>query len=132
MPDMEGPRSYAHWMLREIYDQPVTLAATLDRYVNADGFRADVCAPVREWLLAARSEIVIAASGSSRHAGMVAELMIEDLSGIAVDVEYASEYCYRSEKSLNQRRMSSSGSVSPSRSATVAPTPSNPAKSASL
>src|SRR3984893_4289503 len=100
MPDMDSPRSYAHWMLREIYDQPVTLAATLDRYVNADGFRADVCAPVREWLLAARSEIVIAASGSSRHAGMVAELMIEDLSGIAVDVEYASEYCYRSEKSL--------------------------------
>jgi glutamine---fructose-6-phosphate transaminase (isomerizing) len=100
MPGMDSLGPYAHWMLREIYDQPVTLAATLDRYVNADGFRADACAPVREWLLAARNEIVIAASGSSRHAGMVAELMIEDLSGIAVDVEYASEYCYRSEKSL--------------------------------
>src|ERR1700737_5435748 len=100
MPDMDSLRPFAHWMLREIYDQPVTLAATLDRYVNADGFRADVCAPVREWLLGARSEIVVAASGSSRHAGMVAELMIEDLSGIAVDVEYASEYCYRSEKAL--------------------------------
>ena len=47
-----------------------------------------------------RGEIVIAASGSSRHAGMFAEILIEDLSGIAVDVEYASEYCYRSEKSL--------------------------------
>jgi glutamine---fructose-6-phosphate transaminase (isomerizing) len=100
MSDMDSLRPYAHWMLREIYDQPVTLAATLGRYVNADGFRADACAPVREWLLAARNEIVIAASGSSRHAGMVAELMIEDLSGVAVDVEYASEYCYRSEKSL--------------------------------
>jgi glutamine---fructose-6-phosphate transaminase (isomerizing) len=100
MPGMDSLGPYAHWMLREIYDQPVTLAATLGRYVNADGFRADACAPVREWLLAARNEIVIAASGSSRHAGMVAELMIEDLSGIAVDVEYASEYCYRSEKSL--------------------------------
>jgi glucosamine--fructose-6-phosphate aminotransferase (isomerizing) len=87
-------------MLHEIYAQPATLAATLDRYVKGDGFRADVCLPVRAWLQAARSEIVIAASGSSRHAGMVAELMIEDLSGMAVDVEYASEYCYRSEKAL--------------------------------
>jgi glutamine---fructose-6-phosphate transaminase (isomerizing) len=95
-----SPRPYAHWMLREIYDQPATLAATLERYIDADGFRADICAPVRAWLKLAKSEIVIAASGSSRHAGMVAELMIEDISGIAVDVEYASEYCYRSEKSL--------------------------------
>jgi len=87
-------------MLREIHDQPATLAATFDRYVDSEGFRADICAPVREWLKAASREIVIAASGSSRHAGMVAELMIEDLSGIGVDVEYASEYCYRSEKSM--------------------------------
>ena len=87
-------------MLREIYDQPATLAATFDRYVGPDGFRAEACAPVREWLKSATREIVIAASGSSRHAGMVAELMIEDLSGIGVDVEYASEYCYRSEKSM--------------------------------
>jgi glucosamine--fructose-6-phosphate aminotransferase (isomerizing) len=42
---------------------------------------------------------LIAASGSSRHAGLLAELAIEDLTGIAVDVEYASEYCYRAEKS---------------------------------
>src|SRR5260370_38298726 len=99
MPGMDSLGPDAHWMLREIYDQPVTLAATLDRYVNADGFRADACAPVREWLLAARNEIVIAASGSSRHAGMVAELMIEDLSGRTVGVEDAREYCYRSARS---------------------------------
>jgi glucosamine--fructose-6-phosphate aminotransferase (isomerizing) len=44
---------------------------------------------------------MVAASGSSRHAGLVAELAIEDLSGLAVDVEYASEYCTRTEKALS-------------------------------
>jgi glutamine---fructose-6-phosphate transaminase (isomerizing) len=87
-------------MLREIYEQPATLAATLERYVDAAGFRAATCAPVLAWLERVQNKIVIAASGSSRHAGLVAELLIEDLSGVAVDVEYASEYCYRAERSL--------------------------------
>jgi glutamine---fructose-6-phosphate transaminase (isomerizing) len=94
------PHPYAHWMLREIYEQPATLAATLERYVDAEGFRAETCAPVQEWLKRVQNKIVIAASGSSRHAGLVAELLIEDLTGVAVDVEYASEYCYRAERSL--------------------------------
>jgi glucosamine--fructose-6-phosphate aminotransferase (isomerizing) len=88
-------------MLREIYEQPATLAATLDRYVDGSTFRDTECASIREWLKAAQQKIVIAASGSSRHAGIVAELMIEDLAAIPVDVEYASEYCYRSEKAIS-------------------------------
>jgi glucosamine--fructose-6-phosphate aminotransferase (isomerizing) len=87
-------------MLREIHEQPATLAATLDRYVEHGAFRETACAPMRSWLAATGGKIVVAASGSSRHAGMVAELTIEDTSGIAVDVEYASEYCYRSEKAI--------------------------------
>jgi glucosamine--fructose-6-phosphate aminotransferase (isomerizing) len=89
-------------MLREIHEQPTALTETLARYVEGNQFRDDVCAPVRAWLLAARDEIVIAASGSSRHAGMVAEIMFEDISGIHVDVEYASEYTYRAEKALKR------------------------------
>lgn len=100
MPDPQTPAPYAHWMLREIHEQPDTLTATLRRYVDGTSFRNEVCDPVREWLRAAEAEIVIAASGSSRHAGQVAELFIEDRSGIAVDVEYASEYSYRSERAL--------------------------------
>src|ERR1039458_7469251 len=95
-----NPYPFAHWMLREIYEQPGTLAATVDHYVQDDGFQADTCASALAWLASIQSKLVIAASGSSRHAGLFAELLIEDLSGIAVDVEYASEYCYRSEKSL--------------------------------
>jgi glucosamine--fructose-6-phosphate aminotransferase (isomerizing) len=90
-------RQFSHWMLKEIYEQPSVLTAALEQYVDGSSFRTETCAPVRKWLLAV-DEIVIAASGSSRHAGMAAEIMIEDLTGIAVDVEYASEYCYRSEK----------------------------------
>ncbi len=83
-----------------MHEQPETLAATLAQYADADGFRREAVEPVRDWLRKAGKEILISASGSSRHAGLVAELLIEDLSGIAVDVEYASEYCYRSERAL--------------------------------
>ena len=99
MLESNPPASFNHWMLREIYEQPATLAASLDRYLDADDFRLENCAPILAWLALVQSKIVIAASGSSRHAGLLAELVIEDLSGIAVDVEYASEYCYRSETS---------------------------------
>jgi len=41
-------------------------------------------------------KIIIAASGSSRNAGLAGEIMMEDLAGVAVDVEYSSEYYLRS------------------------------------
>ena len=95
-----NPAPFPHWMLREIYEQPATLAATIERYMDGEEFRIENCAAVLEWLKRVQTKLVIAASGSSRHAGLFAELVVEDLSGIAVDVEYASEYCYRSEKAL--------------------------------
>ncbi len=96
MSSPESPAPFAHWMLREIHEQPRSLTATLERYVQAGKF-SEQTTPVREWLGKQR-QIIVAASGSSRHAGLVAELSIEEHSGIAVDVEYASEYCYRSER----------------------------------
>ncbi len=87
-------------MLREIHEQPTTLAATLARYVEDGSFNDQACAPLRQWAASLISDIVIAASGSSRHAGLVAELMIEEISGFHVDVEYASEYTYRMERAL--------------------------------
>src|SRR5580692_10703629 len=92
VPTSTKPAPFAHWMLREIFEQPATLADTVARYVDGDELQADTCAPVLAWLKRVHNKIVIAASGSSRHAGQFAELLIEDLSGIPVDVEYASEY----------------------------------------
>lgn len=71
-------------MLREIYEQPETLSATLDHYLEGNGFRAHSCGPTLDWLSSIQSKLLIAASGSSRHAGLFAELVMEDLSGIAV------------------------------------------------
>ena len=50
--------------------------------------------PVYEWFRD-HHQIVFSASGSSRHASLAGEIMIEDVSGMPVDVEYASEYVYR-------------------------------------
>ncbi len=92
--DQETPSPFAHWMMREIHEQPATLAATLEAYVGPAGLLPS-CDGVRAWVRGAGAGVVIVASGSSRHAGQVAELFLEDLSGIDVDVEYASEYSYR-------------------------------------
>jgi glucosamine--fructose-6-phosphate aminotransferase (isomerizing) len=82
-------------MLREIYEQPEALARTLDRYV-AHGRWRDPSFDAAAEAFSRHKDVVIAASGSSRHAGMAAEIMLEDAAGLAVDVEYASEYITRS------------------------------------
>jgi glutamine---fructose-6-phosphate transaminase (isomerizing) len=51
-------------------------------------------------VFARRDRLVIAASGSSRHAGLAGEIVIEDLCNLAVDVEYASECLYRTAHSV--------------------------------
>jgi glutamine---fructose-6-phosphate transaminase (isomerizing) len=106
--------NFPHAMIREIYEQPEALNATLSRYVSNGYFRSDTCNSVREWL-SQTTAILIAASGSSRHAGLVGEILIEDLSGIAVDVEYASEYAYRPDtgsKNMSVTVISQSGETS--------------------
>lgn len=92
-------RTFPHAMLREIYEQPQAIANTLAQYVKDGVLDKEVFATARE-ILRNHDEILITASGSSRHAGLAAEIMIEDMSGIAVDVEYASEYTYRSTHTL--------------------------------
>ena len=87
---------FEHEMLREIFEQPKALADTIDRYAPNGKLATEVFQPVAD-ALRSRSRLVIAASGSSRHAGLAAEIMLsEDLAGLVVDVEYASEYVYRS------------------------------------
>jgi glucosamine--fructose-6-phosphate aminotransferase (isomerizing) len=82
---------FPHAMLREIYEQPDAIRRTLDLYLDGQAFDAQAFAPLAKWLNR-RGEVLIAASGSSRHAGLAAEIILEDLCGLAVDVEYASEY----------------------------------------
>src|ERR1700760_3408803 len=92
--------TFPHAMLREIYEQPQALAATIERYVPGGASTAETFQPVVD-SFGRRERLVIAASGSSRHAGLAGEIMLEDLAGIPVDVEYASEYTYRSTHTLH-------------------------------
>jgi glucosamine--fructose-6-phosphate aminotransferase (isomerizing) len=91
---------FPHAMLREIYEQPHVLAATIEHYVPGGASTAETFQPAVD-ALGRRERLVIAASGSSRHAGLAGEIMLEDLAGIPVDVEYASEYTYRSTHALH-------------------------------
>src|SRR5215471_1392327 len=86
-------------MLREIFEQPRAISETLRQHVSGDLLFPSLVGPLENSIGDFR-KIIIAASGSSRHAGLAGEIMIEDLSGEAVDVEYASEYCYRSTHAL--------------------------------
>ncbi|MDQ1387654.1 MAG: hypothetical protein QOF56_1108 [Acidobacteriaceae bacterium] len=87
--------SFSHAMRREIYEQPHAIAKTIEQHLKDDILFPGELDTIESALLTFE-KLIIAASGSSRHAGLAGEIMIEDLSGVAVDVEYASEYCYRS------------------------------------
>jgi glucosamine--fructose-6-phosphate aminotransferase (isomerizing) len=88
-------RQHSHAMRREIYEQPTAIAKTVAKHLKDDIIFPGELQAIESALLTFE-KLIIAASGSSRHAGLAGEIMIEDLSGVAVEVEYASEYCYRS------------------------------------
>ena len=87
---------YPHFMLKEIFEQPETIENAIRGRINYEmgtailnGLGFSPCE------LAQISRIVIAACGSSMHAGMVAEYYFEDIAGISTSVEQAAEFRYR-------------------------------------
>ncbi|QBR12766.1 glutamine--fructose-6-phosphate transaminase (isomerizing) [Sphingobacterium sp. CZ-2] len=87
---------FDHFMLKEIFEQPITIADSLrGRLVlNEDRIILSGIDAIKDKLMAAR-RIIIVACGTSWHAGLVAEYVIEELCRINVEVEYASEFRYR-------------------------------------
>jgi len=92
-------QDFAHEMLREIYEQPEALRRTLALYLLNGGLKPEVAKMLAGWSIP-EGEVLIAASGSSRHSGLAAEILLEDMCGLAVDVEYASEYSLRGDSGL--------------------------------
>ena len=87
---------YEHFMLKEINEQPKSIFDTLRGRLLVDkgtiqlgGFNE------YEKKFLGADRIIIVACGTSWHAGLVAEYLIEDLARIPVEVEYASEFRYR-------------------------------------
>ena len=102
-------RQFSHAMLREIYEQPEAIRRTLDLYTSAgpEGLELnpEFFSPLAAWGNP-HGEVLITASGSSRHSGLAAEIILEDQCGLAVDVEYASEYSLRGGSSKDPRNPS--------------------------
>jgi glutamine---fructose-6-phosphate transaminase (isomerizing) len=87
---------YDHFMLKEIYEQPSTILDCLRGRLNATAgtiTMAGIDDNIEQIKNADR--IMIVACGTSWHAGLVAEYIIEELCRIPVEVEYASEFRYR-------------------------------------
>ncbi len=87
---------YAHFMLKEIFEQPQTVQNALRGRVDQEGATAKFGGlNLTSAELRSIDRIVIAASGTSWHAALVGEYLIEELAQIPVEVEFAHEFCYR-------------------------------------
>jgi glucosamine--fructose-6-phosphate aminotransferase (isomerizing) len=83
-------------MIKEIFEQPQGLRDTLAPRIDLrEGAVQLNEVPISREELRALRRINIVASGTSRHAGMVGQYMIQELAGVPVDVDYASEFEYR-------------------------------------
>jgi glucosamine--fructose-6-phosphate aminotransferase (isomerizing) len=88
---------HRHFMLKEIFEQPESLRNTMrGRLIEAEGTAKLGGVTLSADELRAIDQITITACGTSWHAALIGEYMIEELARIPVEVEYASEFRYRS------------------------------------
>ena len=87
---------YPHFMLKEIFEQPRTLKASMKGRLHAELSEVKLSGIIdnRERLLKAK-RFIICACGTSWHAGLIGKYIIEELTRIPVEVEYSSEFRYR-------------------------------------
>ena len=87
---------YDHFMLKEIHEQPEAVAATFRGRVNAETGEVRIPeANLTPDLVARLRRVILVSCGTSYHAGLVARLMIERLTGLSAEVDLASEFRYR-------------------------------------
>jgi len=87
----KGP--YRHFMLKEIYEQPVVVAQTLRSYLRM--IEEQVALPQMDFSLADIQRVVIIACGTASYVGMIGKYWIEQFARVPVEVDVASEYRYR-------------------------------------
>uniref|UniRef100_UPI0015754781 glutamine--fructose-6-phosphate transaminase (isomerizing) n=1 Tax=Sphingomonas bacterium TaxID=1895847 RepID=UPI0015754781 len=85
--------NYPHFMLKEIYEQPVVVAQTLRSYLQRMDER--VTLPIPDFDLANIRRLTIVACGTSFYAGLVAKYWFEQFARVPVDIDVASEFRYR-------------------------------------
>jgi glucosamine--fructose-6-phosphate aminotransferase (isomerizing) len=96
-PIMAEKAGYKHFMLKEIFEQPTAARETILGRVSLDSgkvFLEEMKIP--DARLAAVDRVTVLACGTSWHAALVGKFMIEQLTRLPVEVDYGSEYRYRS------------------------------------
>ncbi len=88
-----GP--YRHYMLKEIFEQARVVADTLEARLGEHGVLPNIFGIHSDELLRQTRGVHIVACGTSYHAGLIARYWLENLAGIPVSVEVASEFRYR-------------------------------------
>ena len=86
---------YAHYMQKEIFEQPGAIANTLEMVTGAASLSAGLFGAEAEEVFGRARQLLILACGTSYHAGLVAKYWIESVARVPVAVEIASEYRYR-------------------------------------
>jgi glucosamine--fructose-6-phosphate aminotransferase (isomerizing) len=87
--------TYAHYMLKEIHEQPRAVAQTLEERVTGGKLLEAAFGPAAQAVFAKTEAVRIVACGTSFHAGLVAKYFIEQICRLPCWVEIASEYRYR-------------------------------------
>ena len=85
--------NHPHFMLKEIYEQPVVAAQTLQSYLRP--LENQVALPDMDFDLSTVERMAIVACGTASYVGMIGKYWIEQLARIPVEVDVASEYRYR-------------------------------------
>ena len=93
--DAASKGDYAHYMLKEIHEQPQAIADTLEGRIAGGRILTQIFGVDADALLRATESVHIIACGTSYHAGLVARYWIEQLAGVPCTAEIASEYRYR-------------------------------------
>ncbi|MEX2475844.1 glutamine--fructose-6-phosphate transaminase (isomerizing) [Marinobacter sp.] len=93
--DSADKGEYRHFMLKEIYEQPKVIKATMEGRLTQNRVLEQALGTSAEKLLENVRHVQIIACGTSYHAGMVARYWIEELAGVPCSVEVASEFRYR-------------------------------------
>ncbi|TMH78573.1 MAG: glutamine--fructose-6-phosphate transaminase (isomerizing) [Betaproteobacteria bacterium] len=86
---------YRHYMQKEIFEQPMAVANTLEMVTGARSVSPQLFGAEAEGIFRDVDSVLILACGTSYHAGMVARYWLEALAGVPCSVEIASEYRYR-------------------------------------
>ena len=93
--DASGKGDYRHYMLKEIYEQPLAVRNTLEGRLNDDRVAIDAFGDSARQIFKDVKHVQIIACGTSYHSGMVARYWLEQFAGVSCNVEIASEFRYR-------------------------------------